>query len=1001
MIVKIIGGAPFAVSIVLTVFMGGLGLGSYLASRTIDRVSEPLKLVRIYGLLELAIGAYGFVLPLLLTIFRPIYAVVYNQLFGHFMLYNLLTFVGCSVLLCIPVICMGATLPVLCRFYVTKLSHLGTHAGRLYGLNTIGAALGALVCGFWLINLFGVRGTLIFAVVCNGVIGLSCLLVSYKAKMGWTRAREAARDKQRPSAEDMAEWTEPPEYPRAAIGALIIFGVSGFCAMAYEVMWTRLLGLIVGPTTYSFTIVLVTFILALALGSMFFGWLADKTKKPMWLLIITQITAALFVLGVSQLIGNSQLFFAKLLFTFRHQFALLSILKALAVFAFMILPTFCLGATFPLVSKIYTRSVSKVGKSIGFAYAINTIGAVSGSFCAGFILIPLIGKENGLSFVIGLQLLTSLVIAVIAFGGKKERILKWVSVAVPALAGLFLCFHFPKWDRHLLSKGKYHRFEEISVGVKSLGWLEALLRGSKILSKYEHGELVYYGDGIGGFTTVLKYADSLGNIYYSMMNSGKADASSRADMTTQTLSAHFPMLFHRSPKTVMVLGLASGITAGEVLYYPIERLDVVDINREVVAGSDFFIPWNNKVLSNPKTNLIIQDGRAHLQLTKRKYDVISSEPSNPWMAGLAALFTRDFFELVKDRLNEEGIYVQFIHAYQMDWPTFALVGRTFAEVFPNSLLVATEPHTLGYDYLLVGLKGQGRLRLDDARRNLPYAQQSKNVTIRDARLLYRLIISEDLRRLFGQGPVNTDSRPRLEFAAPKLMYFDDPMIGKNVQSKRWLSSRTRSIIRQVMTDVDRQIDFAAYALSVYQPFRGMVDLSRATPSQKKRFFELMETYCASNSIDYSLFVDEELKRRCGSIQIKALQDKIDVMPNKAASYLYLANLYYEKGMPDKAVANFYKSLEISPYNAEAHSNLGAVLVQQGKTEKAIVHLTEALQIAPDNVLAHNNLGYALMQQGEFGEAIKHFTEALRIAPNFARARQGLEKARLLMQKRGR
>ena len=179
MIVKIIGGAPFAVSIVLTVFMGGLGLGSYLASRTIDRVGEPLKLVRIYGLLELAIGAYGFVLPLLLTIFKPIYAVVYNQLFGHFMLYNLLTFVGCSVLLCIPVICMGATLPVLCRFYVTKLSHLGTHAGRLYGLNTIGAALGALVCGFWLINLLGVRGTLIFAVVCNGVIGLSCLLVSY------------------------------------------------------------------------------------------------------------------------------------------------------------------------------------------------------------------------------------------------------------------------------------------------------------------------------------------------------------------------------------------------------------------------------------------------------------------------------------------------------------------------------------------------------------------------------------------------------------------------------------------------------------------------------------------------------------------------------------------------------------------------------------------------------------------------------------------------------
>ncbi|MHC4159678.1 MAG: fused MFS/spermidine synthase, partial [Planctomycetota bacterium] len=131
MIVKIIGGAPFAISIVLTVFMGGLGLGSYLAGRVIDRIKQPIKLVRIYGILELIIGGYGLAIPFLLTAFRPIYAIIYNRLFSYFMLYNILTFIGCSVLLCIPVICMGATLPILCRFYVTRLSHLGTHAGRL------------------------------------------------------------------------------------------------------------------------------------------------------------------------------------------------------------------------------------------------------------------------------------------------------------------------------------------------------------------------------------------------------------------------------------------------------------------------------------------------------------------------------------------------------------------------------------------------------------------------------------------------------------------------------------------------------------------------------------------------------------------------------------------------------------------------------------------------------------------------------------------------------
>jgi spermidine synthase len=158
------------------------------------------------------------------------------------------------------------------------------------------------------------------------------------------------------------------------IGALVIFAVSGFCAMSYEVIWAKLLGLIVGPTTYSFTIVLVTFISGLALGSMLFGWLGDKMQRPIWLLISTQIAAGLLVLGISQFLGNSQLFFSKVIFTFKEHFALLSLSKVVILFIFMILPTLCLGATFPLVGKIYTRSVSKVGKSIGIAYAINTVG---------------------------------------------------------------------------------------------------------------------------------------------------------------------------------------------------------------------------------------------------------------------------------------------------------------------------------------------------------------------------------------------------------------------------------------------------------------------------------------------------------------------------------------------------------------------------------------------------------------------------------------------------
>ncbi len=1015
MIVKVIGAAPFAVSIVLTVFMGGLGVGSYIAGRTIDRIKQPLRLVRIYGILELAIGAYGLAVPFLLKAFTPLYAVVYDQLFSHFMLYNVITFIGCAVLLCIPVICMGATLPILCRFYVTSLSHLGTHAGRLYGLNTIGAAFGALLCGFWFIYYLGMPGTLILAVVINGIIGVLCLQAGSKTQL----IKQAEILPQT----DAVEISKVTHYPGAVAGALIIFGVSGFCAMSYEVIWTKLLGLIVGPTTYSFTIVLVTFILGLALGSILFGWLGDKTGKPLWLLVSTQIVAGLLVLGISQVVGNSQFFFAKLIFTFRERFALLSISKAAILFCFMIFPTLCLGATFPLVGKIYTQSVSKVGRSIGVAYAINTIGAVLGSFCAGFVLIPFFGKERSLSLVIGAQLVTALVVAVIVLARKKLKLLKLAFLAAPALAGLILCFYFPMWNRHLLAKGKYQRFEEFKADVDSYGWLEALFHGPEILAKGERSELVYYGDGIGGFTTVVKYYDPFGNVEYAMANSGKADASSRGDMKTQTLLAHFPMLFHPNPRTVMVLGLASGVTAGETLYYPIEQLDVLEISRQVVEASDFFRPWYNNVLSNPRTHLIIQDARAHLQLTKQKYDVIISEPSNPWMAGLATLFTRDFFTLVENRLNEGGIFCQWVHSYQMDWPTFALIGRTFTRLFPTSLLASTEPSTIGNDYLLVGFKGGNKLSPENAERNLSYIQRSKNISLRDFRLLYRLVLSEDLRALFGEGPLNTDNWPLLEFAAPKLMHHTDKVIGKSVLSEKRLMLETLSIIRQVIEDVDAQIDYAAFALSVYSPFPKMVDLTKTTPSQKERFFKLMESYCADNPLDYSFFQDEELKQRCRSVQIQTIQDRIELIPHKAVPYFYLGNLYEGQGMLDEAIDSYYKSLQFDPDNAEvrynlgynltskgrldeaieqftealrvkpgfamAHSELAYALASEGRLDEAVTHYTESLRINPDNAKSHSNLGGVLTRQDRFDEAIEHFTEALRIDPNFADAHNNL------------
>jgi spermidine synthase len=511
------------------------------------------------------------------------------------------------------------------------------------------------------------------------------------------------------------------------------------------------------------------------------------------------------------------------------------------------------------------------------------------------------------------------------------------------------------------------------------------VQGFKKAEQSENKELLYYGDGIGGFTTVVKCTDALGNPEYTMANSGKADASSRGDMATQTILAHFGMLCHPNPKMVMVLGLASGVTAGEVLHYPIKQLDVIDITPQVVAASDFFLPWNNNVLSDSRTNLIIQDGRAHLQLTKQKYDVIISEPSNPWMAGLATLFTQDFFMLARDRLNEDGIFVQWVHAYQMDWPSFALIGRSFAEVFPNSILVSTSRSLLMLDYLLVGFKSDKQFSAENAKQNLKYIQQSKNVTFPDHRLIWLLVASENTRKLFGEGLVNTDSYPRLEFAAPKVMYNNDLSIVWNIESKKWFKPQNRSIVKQVTTDVEARIDFAAYSFSVYSPFGNMVDLAKATPAQQERFFMLMDEYCANNTTDCSIFQDGRLRSRCFLVQIESLRSKMDIVPDKAFSYFYLADLYYLNGMFDEAVACCYESLRINPRDAKVHYFIAKIFYAQENLDAAVTHLKEALKIAPRYSDAYHDLGVILYQQGKIDDAIKCFYDAIRFDPTYYKA----------------
>jgi len=958
MIVKIIGSAPFAVAIVLTVFMGGLGLGSYLAGRKIDRIKQEKDLLRLYGLLEILIGIYAVVLLLLLWVVEPLVAVAYNSFFDQFLTYNLFTFAICFLLLLIPVTCMGATLPVLSRFYVWNLSHLGTHVGRLYGLNTIGAAVGSLLCGFWMISTLGVPGSLAFAMLLNIGIGLLCFRAGRRMPSSEETIEEGHTPSVAPRTRETIVEKGVPRWP-----ALTVFAVSGFCAMGYQVMWVKLLGLVIGPTTYSFTIVLVAFISGLALGSLFFGWLSDRTRKVYLLLVTTQVAAALTALLVSHLLGNSQIFFSKLIYTFNGSFFVMETLKGLTLFAFLFLPTFCLGATFPLVVRIYTRSLEATGRSVGFAYAINSAGAVLGSFCAGFILLPLLGKEQGLSLLVAGQLLIALVVATTVYLKVRKGSLSWGGIVVVAVVGLVLAPQFPHWDRTLLSRSKYHNMSDPRI--MNSGWTQALFNGSEIAAEDVRSKLVYFGDGVGGFTTVFEHdADILGDIEYSMLNSGKVDASTESrDMVTQALLAHYPLLLHPSPRDVLVLGLASGITAGETLYYPLERLDILEINRQVVAASRYFDPWNNRVLEDPRTNLIIQDGRAHMTLTDRTYDVVISEPSNPWMAGLAVLFTRDFFEAVYERLNDGGLFCQWVHGYQMDWETFALIGRTFQEVFPNSLLVSLVPEDNGGDFLLIGTRGEQGLDPSIAAGNFKYARKSTNVAIEGPEFLFRLLTSDRLKDLCGEGSINSDAMPRLEFAAPRQMYAPGTSVTTQLRAKAYLSQALASLKRRVVSDVDAQLDYVAFGLSVGRPVAGGYDSSRATEAQKDRFANMVRDYCGSHLVlDFTFAGSEDLMSECLDSQIGLVRERLKTVPNDARLYSFLGIAAGRKGDLVEAKAMLSRALELDPSSAVAHDNMGVLLAQEGDFQKALSHFQMAVRLDPDNPQIQKHLNVVSRQQ---------------------------------------
>jgi len=806
LLVLIFGSTQFATSTILSTFMAGLALGAFVAGRLAKPgTAAPL---RVYGLLEIGIGLYALAVPFLFRSLTPFYQWIWDAGASEsFLVLSLAKFVGIAAVLLPPTVLMGASLPVLARQVADDPERIGGEVGGLYAINIFGAVAGVFLAGFVAIPTIGAQFTIWITAAANLLIGLSALLLA-------RRLPAPAADTLPPSA---GGTLSHPRSTRVRI-ALVVFGLSGFGALVLEVAWTRVLGLVLGSSVYAFALMLLAFLIGLAVGGAFFSALLRRRTgiDPAILLAALLGGSGLLAFGSAYLFGELPRLVAEMLIRwdpgplgwFTTQFV--------AGMLVMFPATFALGGIFPAVLQLHARSLEEVSGSVGTVYAANTVGTILGAAAGGFVLIPQLGVLNTVVLIAWVQVLLGLVVLwTTVLSASAARL----ALGLPALLLLgAMAVARPGWDALVMNSGPFNLFGEIE---ENTSWEEYRDEPGKTVLLYE----------AEGLTAHVFVADepAYDNRYLSI--NGKTEASTRADLETQLLSAHLPLLLHDDPRDVLVIGLASGITAGAAATHPsVEQIRILEIEEKVIPAARLFDEQNGFVLDDPRVTLSINDARNELEFSSREYDVIISEPSNPWMTIAANLFTEDFFRAARRRIRPGGVYCQWVQNYYLSTADLRSVIAAFQSAFPEVLLFETVD---GVDLLLLGSQEPLRIDLEkldrkvaelDVRMDLARVGMSSAV---DILTTFRLG-DREVRRLVRNAPRNTDDNARVEFNAPKSMGAET--IGPNISLLRQFGGDIFDYIEPPVDDPARR-DELRLALAERMYDRGDFDLALRAASE--------------------------------------------------------------------------------------------------------------------------------------------------------------------------
>jgi spermidine synthase len=718
-----IGSSAISLGVLLGTFMGGMCLGSLLLPRYVSTKEHPL---RVYAKIELGIAVFGVVVLFLIPLVDKLYEAVAT--------FGLSGVVPRAIVaaLCLlpPTLLMGASLPAIARWIETTPEGV-SWLGFFYGGNIAGAVFGCLLAGFYLLRVYDMGVATYAAVAINLVVGVLAWLLADRAPYT-PRATDAV--------------SPPPVAGKRMV--FVTIALSGMCALGAEVVWTRLLAMMMGATVYTFSIILAVFLVGLGLGSSAGSLIGRNTKGARTALGWAQLLAALGILWTAYMLADSlpywpvnPLLAVSPWFNFQVDLA--------RAFWTVLPPALMWGASFPLAMAAVSAPGQDSARVAGETYAANTVGAIFGALLFSVVFVPMMGTQNAQRLLAGLAIFSALIaLAPMLLQSLRGTGNTWAAALVIVTLGGCVA---------------------LMRSLSPVPWLP-LAYGRRAITTTGAGDPLYIGEGMNSSIVISQLPG--GQRYFHV--SGKVEASTEPfDMRLQRMLGHISALAHKDPKSVLIVGFGAGVTAGSFTTYPgMQKIVICEMEPLIPpAATKYFATENYNVLNDKRTEVHYDDARHFVLTTPQKFDIITSDPIHPWVKGAATLYSKEYFEIAKQHLNPGGVITQWVPLYESDLATVKSEIATFFEVFPNATIWANNIDGEGYDVVLLGQVEPTKIDIDQVQQRLEtqptVAESLSQVHINSAAELFSTYAgqAQDMHPWIAGAEINRDLNLRLQYLA--------------------------------------------------------------------------------------------------------------------------------------------------------------------------------------------------------------------------------------------